>query len=80
MLPDTYMSLCTTIQVWQLMDVWVPSFKVHTHIIDKYIIIHILTDDIVLWTKRIHHSLVPVTSEPLDDDLHKNNNITPSCL
>lgn len=32
----------------------------------------VLTDDVVLWTKRVHHSLVPVTSEPLDDDLHND--------
>lgn len=30
---------------------------------------HKLTDDIVLWAERIHHCLVPVTSEPLNDDL-----------
>ncbi len=36
---------------------------------------HTLTDDIVFWTKRIHHCLVPVTSEPLDNDLHKDSKI-----
>lgn len=33
---------------------------------------HILTDDIVLRTERVDHSLVPVTPEALDDDLHDN--------
>lgn len=36
----------------------------------------ILTDDIMLWTKRVHHSLVPVTSEPLDDDLPRTPETT----
>ena len=29
-----------------------------------------LTYDVVLWTKGVYHSLVPVASEPLDDYLH----------
>lgn len=37
----------------------------------KYKKVTTLTYDIMFWAKRIYHSLVPVTSEPLDDDLHK---------
>lgn len=34
------------------------------------------TDDIVLWAKRVYHSLVPVTSEPLNDHLHREPETT----
>lgn len=34
------------------------------------------TDDIVLRAKRVYHSLVPVTSEPLNDHLHREPETT----
>lgn len=37
---------------------------------------HRLTDDVVLWAEWINNSLVPVTSEPLNDYLHQTTAVT----